>query len=166
MLGILVLFCLLYCLKKIAYIRVTIIGSVVLAAAVSVAFYVVNVQIAKCVAFYGGWDCGMVANSARWVFEGGEMGYGDYYSIYTNNVPITWLLYRLYSYTANSASYPYNPEFVWIQFQCAQRSVAVFCGCNHADDNKKDFRLHPNAFVYCFASWSFSVEDYSLYRRQ
>lgn len=90
------------------------------------AFYAVNVQIAKCIAFYGGWDCGMVANSARWVFEGGEMGYGDYYSIYTNNVPITWLLYRLYSCAANSVSYPYNPEFVWIQFQCAQHALAVF----------------------------------------
>ena len=68
----------------------------------------------------------MVANSARWVYEGKGMGYDDYYYIFTNNVPITWLLHELYSLSAESVHYPYNPEFIWIQFQCLQHAIAVF----------------------------------------
>ena len=52
------------------------------------AFYLVNIKISKCIAFYGGWDCGMVANSARWIYEGGELGYDDYYNIFSNNIPV------------------------------------------------------------------------------
>ena len=73
-------------------------------------FYMININISKCIAFYGGWDCGMVANSARWIFEGGELGYDDYYTIYSNNIPITWLLYKLYCFSSGMKAYPYNPE--------------------------------------------------------
>lgn len=90
-------------------------------------FYMINVNISKCIAFYGGWDCGMVANSARWIFEGGELGYDDYYTIYSNNIPITWLLYKLYCFSSGMKAYPYNPEFIWIQFQCVMLSLAVLC---------------------------------------
>ena len=41
--------------------------------AVCVLFYAINVNISKSIAFYGGWDCGMVANSARWLYEGGDL---------------------------------------------------------------------------------------------
>lgn len=95
--------------------------------AVCVLFYIINVNISKCIAFYGGWDCGMVANSARWIFEGGELGYDDYYTIYSNNIPITWLLYKLYCISSGMKAYPYNPEFIWIQFQCVMLSLAVLC---------------------------------------
>ena len=95
--------------------------------AVCVLFYAINVNISKSIAFYGGWDCGMVANSARWLYEGGDLGYDDYYTIYSNNIPITWLLYKLYTFSAGLSGYPYNPEFIWIQFQCAMLSLAVFC---------------------------------------
>lgn len=94
---------------------------------VCVLFYMINVNISKCIAFYGGWDCGMVANSARWIFEGGELGYDDYYTIYSNNIPITWLLYKLYCFSSGMKAYPYNPEFIWIQFQCIMLSLAVLC---------------------------------------
>lgn len=90
-------------------------------------FYMININISKCIAFYGGWDCGMVANSARWIFEGGELGYDDYYTIYSNNIPITWLLYKLYCFSSGMKAYPYNPEFIWIQFQCVMLSLAVLC---------------------------------------
>ena len=100
---------------------------VLLTAAVCIVFYMVNVNISKSIAFYGGWDCGMVANSARWLYEGGDLGYDDYYTIYSNNIPITWLLYKLYSLSSGLKGYPYNPEFIWIQFQCFMLSLAVFC---------------------------------------
>ena len=92
-----------------------------------VAFYLVNIKISKCIAFYGGWDCGMVANSARWIYEGGELGYDDYYNIFSNNIPVTWVLYKLYSLSASMKDYPYNPEFIWIQYQCVLLAIAVVC---------------------------------------
>lgn len=113
-------------LKKIPFNRYTAAGAVLLSGIFCIALYAVNIEIAKCIAFYGGWDCGMVANSATWVFEGGELGYEDYYQIYSNNIPITWLLYRLYSLSNEIAGYPYNAEFIWIQFQCVMFSAAVF----------------------------------------
>ena len=125
--GILAFMAVIYLVRKIPFNRCTVTGFVLLALGVCAAFYFVNVEIAKCIAFYGGWDCGMVANSARWVYEGGEMGYGDYYTIYTNNVPITWLLYKLYDLGKEMGNYPYNPEFIWIQFQCFMHTAAVFC---------------------------------------
>lgn len=117
---------LIFCLRKIAYTRYTVWGCIIFSLIVSVIFYAVSVEVSKCIAFYGGWDCGMVANSARWVYEGQGMQYGDYYSIFTNNVPITWLLHELYSYSAQAPFYPYNPEFIWIQFQCVQHALSVF----------------------------------------
>ncbi len=124
--GALILFLLYYLLKKIPYNRYTAAGVVISSFVVCVLFYVVNVHISKCIAFYGGWDCGMVAKSARWVYQGRGMGYGDYYQIFSNNVPITWLLYKLYSLSASLPGYPYNPEFIWIQFQCFLFSAAIF----------------------------------------
>ncbi len=117
---------LLYFLRKIPFNRYTAAGAVVFTLLACIALYAVNEKISKCIAFYGGWDCGMVANSARWLYEGGEMGYGNYYKIFTNNVPITWLLYRLYCLSNAIPDYPYNPEFIWIQFQCVMFSAAVF----------------------------------------
>lgn len=114
-------------IRKIPYTRRSAAIFVVLTFAFSVAFYIINVNISKSIAFYGGWDCGMVANSARWIYEGGELGYDDYYTIFSNNIPVTWVLYKLYSISASMTGYPYNPEFIWIQYQCVLLSVAVLC---------------------------------------
>lgn len=122
------MFMLLYAgLRKIPYNRYTAKGVVLFTIISCVIFYFINVHISKCIAFYGGWDCGMVANSARWIFEGGELGYDDYYTIYSNNIPITWLLYKLYDWACGLKGYPYNPEFIWIQFQCFLFTIALFC---------------------------------------
>ena len=125
--GAAVLGILYYFLKKLPYTRRSVMIFTGITFVVCVLFYGINVHISKCIAFYGGWDCGMVANSARWIYEGSDLGYGDYYTIYSNNIPITWLLYKLYSLSASFPGYPYNPEFIWIQFQCLMLSLAVFC---------------------------------------
>lgn len=121
-----VLLILYYFIRKIPYNRYTKLGVVIATIITCVLFYAVNVHISKCIAFYGGWDCGMVANSARWIYEGSDLGYDDYYTIYSNNIPITWLLYKLYCFSSGFSAYPYNPEFVWIQFQCLMFTLAVF----------------------------------------
>lgn len=126
LIGALVFLAITYFVRKIPTNKYTIGGFVGIAFATSVLFYLVNVYVAKCIAFYGGWDCGMVANSARWLYEGKDLGYDDYYHIFTNNVPITWLLHKLYSFASEWKGYPYNPEFIWIQFQCAMHALTVF----------------------------------------
>lgn len=116
-----------YFLRKIPFTSRAKMVFIVITVVVCVCFYLINVNISKCIAFYGGWDCGAVANSAHWIFEGGELGYDDYYTIYSNNVPITWLLYKLYCISSGLKVYPYNPEFIWIQYQCIMLSAAVLC---------------------------------------
>ena len=125
--GSLVMGVLYFLLRKLPCTRKTGTFFILLTFAVCVLFYVINVNVSKSIAFYGGWDCGMVANSARWIYEGGDLGYDDYYTIYSNNIPVTWLLYKLYTFSAGLKGYPYNPEFIWIQFQCFMLSLAVFC---------------------------------------
>lgn len=115
-----------FLLRKVPFNRYTVWGAVIGSLILCVIFYFVSVKMAKCMAFYGGWDCGMVANSARWIFEGRDLGYEDYYTIYSNNIPITWLLYKLYQFANELQNYPYNPEFIWIQFQCAMFAAAIF----------------------------------------
>lgn len=125
--GVCLLGALFYVLRKLPFTGHSARFFAVITLLVCVLFYVINVNISKCIAFYGGWDCGMVANSARWIYEGGELGYDDYYTIYSNNIPVTWLLYKLYCFSSGLKTYPYNPEFIWIQFQCVMLSLAVFC---------------------------------------
>ena len=113
-------------LEKIPTNKYTLLGTVLFTALVCCLFYFVKVEVSKCIAFYGGWDCGMVANSARWVYNGEDIGYDDYYYIFINNVPITWLLYALYGISSSLPNYAYNPEFIWIQFQCLMFALALF----------------------------------------
>lgn len=126
LLAALVLLFLYHLLRRIPSNSYTMIGTVSFSALFCIAMYFIKEWMSKCIAFYGGWDCGMVANSARWVYEGGSLGYDNYYNLYTNNLPITWLLYKLYGLAEESATYPYNSEFIWIQFQCLMFSLAVF----------------------------------------
>ena len=114
-------------IRKIPYTRRSAAIFVACTFAFSVAFYIINSNVSKCIAFYGGWDCGMVANSARWIYEGGDLGYDDYYTIFSNNIPVTWVLYKLYSLASSMTDYPYNPEFIWIQYQCVLLTVAFLC---------------------------------------
>lgn len=125
--GVAVLGVLWFFLRRIPYTRRTVNVFAGITLAICVLFYFINVNISKCIAFYGGWDCGMVANSVHWIVEGSGLGYDNYYTIYSNNIPITWLLYKLYCFTLGLKNYPYNPEFIWIQFQCVMLSLAVFC---------------------------------------
>ncbi|MBE5866910.1 MAG: hypothetical protein E7292_12030 [Lachnospiraceae bacterium] len=126
LIGVLTFLIIIYFARKIPVNKYTVAGFVGIAFISVIWFYMANVQVSMCIPFYGGWDCGMVANSARWLYEGKDLGYDDYYYIFTNNVPITWLLHELYSFASEWKGYPYNPEFIWIQFQCAMHALTVF----------------------------------------
>jgi len=75
--GVAVLGAAYYFLRKIPYTGRIAVWFTGITLAVCILFCLVNIKISKCIAFYGGWDCGMVANSARWLYEGQTLGYDD-----------------------------------------------------------------------------------------
>ena len=108
----------------------------------------------------------MVDNSARWLYEGQTLGYDDHYTIYSNNIPVTWLLYQLYSFASGLKGYPYNPEFIWIQFQCVMLSLAVFCSVLLVLQVSRNLGISVIALVFQSIFQNLSLEDYSLYGRK
>lgn len=91
--------------------------------------YFVNVWIAKEVGFYPPWDIMVTRGTAYEVANERPLGYFYYLSIYSNNIPISYILGRLYRKAMEMQSYPYFYEFIWIQVNCALISIAGFFSC-------------------------------------
>lgn len=107
-------------------------SNMITVASLSVAFillYFVNEEICKCIWFPQGWDVGCVVGTAYSLNSGTPIGMDTYYSIYPNNVPMAFILYRLYSWAAHSATYPYKADFLWLQVICGLISVAGWATC-------------------------------------
>lgn len=91
--------------------------------------FFVNVRIARDIAFKCPWDIMVVTTSAESVALGEPLGYSAYFSMYTNNIPIVYILKEIYRRAAESANYPYINEFLWIQVNCALISIGGFFCC-------------------------------------
>ena len=115
-------------LKKLPDNRYTYGAIIVYALIISFIMYKCKIFIAENIAFMGGWDCGIVANTAKWVYAGTPMMecYEDYFLIIDINVPAVWLLNRLYGFALSMTDYPYYPEFIWIQYETLLYCLAVF----------------------------------------
>lgn len=94
-----------------------------------IALYFINVHIAKEIAFYLPWDIGVVRVFAFSVADQVPIGYHYYLSVYSNNIPIIYILGRLYRKAVEIHNYPYNYDFIWIQVNCAIISIAGFFSC-------------------------------------
>ncbi len=90
--------------------------------------YVINIKIAKCIAFYSGWDMSIVTGAVYQLSEGKDIADNvlNYYKIFPNNAPITYVLYKLFQFAKEKEGYPYNIEFIWIQASCLMVSLAGF----------------------------------------
>lgn len=91
--------------------------------------YFVNVRIAREIAFKFPWDIKAVTTSAESVARGTPLGYFTYFSMYTNNIPILYILKEIYIKAGEIANYPYIDEFLWIQVNCALISIGGFFSC-------------------------------------
>lgn len=93
--------------------------------------YFVNERIAREIAYKCSWDIMVVSTSASYVALGTPLGYNFYFSIYTNNIPITYILKKLYAVAMEMKDYPYPSvrDFIWIQTNCVLLSVGGFFGC-------------------------------------
>ena len=109
--------------------KVSLIISAVIVA-LFVGLYFLNLWIAREIAFHLPWDVSVVSGAA-WNYAIGEpMGQDSYFSVYSNNIPIVYVLGKIYSFAAkHAATYPYPTDFIWIQVNCIMFSVAGIFTC-------------------------------------
>lgn len=93
------------------------------------ALYFVNVWVAKEIAFYIPWDIMVVRTVAYEIAYERPLEYYYYLSMYPNNIPISYILGRLYRKAMEMQNYPYIYDFIWIQANCVFISIAGFFNC-------------------------------------
>lgn len=108
--------------------KVNIITDIVLAG-LFVLLYFINVWIAREIVFRLPWDIMVVTTHASYVAEGNAIGYQPYFSIYTNNIPIVYILKELFTRAMENPEYPYVNDFIWVQTNCVLLSLGGFFGC-------------------------------------
>lgn len=94
-----------------------------------IALYFVNVRIAKEIGFYPPWDILVARGTAYEIAYERPLGYFYYLSMYSNNIPISYILGRLYRKAMQTPSYHYANDFIWIQVNCALISIAGYFSC-------------------------------------
>lgn len=108
--------------------------------------YFINVQIAKEIAFHLPTDYMMVSGVAYKIANRESIDYLFYLSIYPNNIPISYILGRLYRKAMEMQNYPYLYDFIWLQVNCLLISMAGFFSCLTVKKLTK--KLMPVAAVF------------------
>lgn len=111
-----------------------------------VLLYFLNVWVAKEIAFQLPWDIMMVRGIARDIAQEKPLGEFTYLSVYTNNLPISYIMGWLLKKAKSITGYPYFHEFIWIQVNCVFISVAGFFSCLTV--KKLTHRLMPVAAAF------------------
>ena len=109
--------------KKEITVKQDIILSIILVAA-TVPLYFLSLYIAREIAFHIGWDVMVVDGAALQIAEHKPMGYQSYFSIYTNNIPIAYLLGKILQLQKEMNS-EVNPEIIWLEGNCIIMSLSV-----------------------------------------
>lgn len=94
-----------------------------------VGIYFVNIEISKAIAFRIPWDIMVVRGGAFEIAAEQSMGYQAYFSMYSNNIPITYILGKLLNMCSEWKQYAFPAEFFWIQINCVFLSVAGYFCC-------------------------------------
>lgn len=74
-------------------------------------------------------DPGVVRAAAQDVAHGIPFGYRFEFSMNHNNLPITYLLGRLYGFAESRSWFTHHPEYLWLIAGCLMVSGAGFCCC-------------------------------------
>lgn len=118
--------------RKCAHIRFSVRGNRIANCVLLCLFFLlflVNIQAAKEIAFHLPTDYMMVSGVAYQVAKEEPVGYFFYLSMYPNNIPISYILGKLYRKASEWKDYPYIYEFFWLQVNCALISIAGFFSC-------------------------------------
>jgi len=111
-----------------------------------VLLFFANVRITKEIAFKIPWDVGVVSSFAYRIADRIALEYEYYLSQYPNNIHITYLLGRLYRFANEMDHYPYEPDFFWLQVNCALISLGGYFSCLTVKKVTK--RLAPTALCF------------------
>lgn len=96
--------------------------------AFTVVFFV-NLEICKCINIAQGWDVSCVVGKAYELSKGILIGEESYYSLYPNNVPITYVLYKLFTLADKIQKFPYVNDFMWVIVMCFLVSATGYLTC-------------------------------------
>lgn len=94
-----------------------------------VVLYFINVEISRNTSYYTGWDPNCVRGYAYLMKNETKIGYDVYLTIYPTNIPISFILGKLYIWATELKNYSYNGEFIWNQVGCLFLSSAGFATC-------------------------------------
>lgn len=91
--------------------------------------YFVNVRVAGEIAFLVPWDIMVVRKIAYDIANRIEIGYFSYLSMYSNNIPISYILGMLLRKAGEMEGYSHEAEFIWLQTGCALVSLGGMFSC-------------------------------------
>lgn len=92
--------------------------------------YFVMERIAREIVYHLPWDiCTVCGTAMENVAKNIPVGYSSYYAMYKNNIPIAYILGKLYKWSTESVSYTRNPSFIWVQVNCVLLSLGGFFSC-------------------------------------
>lgn len=126
---VLLLFALIYLTRKI---KLTNKLSIVMDVCLIIGFvgvFFVNLEICKCINIAQGWDVSCVVGTAYELNNGIPIGDTSYYSLYPNNVPITFVLYKLIALADSIKEFPFVKDFMWVIANCFFVSVTGYLTC-------------------------------------
>lgn len=92
-------------------------------------------------------DYGIVREAAKDVAHRVPFGYQFIFSIFHNNLPITYVLGQLYRMAENWPRFGHNPEYLWVIVGCLLVTGAGFCCCEIV----KKLTKNPVAVLIAFA---------------
>ncbi len=94
-----------------------------------IGFYFLVLWLAREVVFDLSGDMLTVRESAKDFANGTALGYRFYFSIYYNNIPILYILGRLYRLAQNLNWFQHDPEYLWVIVGCLMTTGAGFSCC-------------------------------------
>lgn len=94
-----------------------------------VVLYFINIRITREIAFKSPWDYQEVREAAYMIANKEAIGYRYYFSMYSNNIPIIYILGKIYGKVMQIENYGYVYDFIWLQVNCVLISLAGYFSC-------------------------------------
>ena len=91
----------------------------------AVGLYFLSDYICREIAFRIPWDVMVVRGAALELAKGKKLGNMSYFSMYTNNIPITYILWKMLEWI-KEFHFKYNQEYIWLRANCVMMSAAVY----------------------------------------
>lgn len=115
-------------------------------------FYFFCIWLSRETAFDMSVDQGIVREAAKDVAHGVPFGYQFVFSMNHNNLPITYVLGRLYRLAENWTWFHHDPEYLWVIVGCLMVTAAGFCCCEIVKKLTENVAAVLIAFALYFAT--------------